>query len=80
MFELGKEKGKKAKIQEWNFDLENDLKTPEGMKKTKAQIEEAIATLKTLLRAGGDKKTFDDAQTLLHGYLAVQKVIARVGK
>lgn len=79
MFELGKGK-KKGKSQEWNFDLENDLKTPEGMKKTKSQVEEAVASLKGMLRAGGDKKTFDDTQTLLHGYLAIQKVIARVGK
>lgn len=79
MFELGKSK-KKGTVEEWNFDLENDLKNPTSLKKTKEQVEQRVQSLKGLLRSGGDKKTFDDAQALLHGYLAVQKVIGRVGR
>jgi hypothetical protein len=79
MFDMSKSK-KKKKVAEWNFDLENDLKDPVAVKKIKGQIDDQVGRLKTLLREGGDKKTFDDAQTLLHGYLAVQKVLQRIGR
>ncbi len=80
MFDMSKDDKKKKKTAEWNFDLENDLKDAGAVKKLKTQVEERIGNLKTLLRSGGDKKTFDDAQTLLHGYLAVQKVLQRIGR
>lgn len=80
MFDASKEKKKVKKTTEWNFDLENDLKEPANVKKLKTDIDQRIGDLKTLLRSGGDKKTFDDAQTLLHGYLAVQKVLQRIGR
>ena len=44
------------------------------------QVEERILQLKSMLRQGDDKKAFEQAQTLLHGYLAVQKVIQRVNR
>jgi hypothetical protein len=78
MFEMSKKPKKKAA--EWNFDLENDLKDANNVKKLKTQIDDRISNLKNLLRSGGDKKTFDDAQTLLHGYLSVQKVLQRIGR
>lgn len=80
MFDASKEKKKTKKTGEWNFDLENDLKEPANIKKMKTDIDQRIGDLKTLLRSGGDKKTFDEAQTLLHGYLAVQKVLQRIGR
>ncbi len=78
---FGMESGKKkGKLPETQFDLEVDLKDPGKLRATKEQIEERITQLKTLLRQGKDKQTFDEAQTLLHGYLAAQKVIGRVNR
>lgn len=72
--------GKKAAVETFEFDLEAELKDPGKLKATKEQVEERIQQLKTMLRQGDDKETFDKTQTLLHGYLALQKVFARVGR
>ncbi len=72
--------GKKAPMALFEFDLETELKDPGKLKAMKEQVEERIQQLKTLLRQGDDKETFDKTQTLLHGYLALQKVFARVGR
>lgn len=79
MFGMGQNK-KGAKTAEWKFDLENDLKDPNVLKQTKEQVDNRVQELKGMLRTGGDKKAFDDAQVLLHGYLSVQKVIQRIGR
>ncbi len=71
---------KKKKAAEISFDLEQDLKDPGKLRAMKEQVEERITQLKGILRHGEDKKVFDQAQTLLHGYLAVQKVIQRVNR
>ena len=76
---FGMERGKKQPVDAFEFDLEADLKDPGKLKATKEQVEERIAQLKTELRQGGDKENFDRAQTLLHGYLAIQKVLTRIG-
>jgi hypothetical protein len=62
------------------FDLELELKEPGQMRAKKEQIETRIAQLKALLRVGGEKQIFDQAQTLLHAYLAIQKVFERVNR
>lgn len=71
---------KKKKGAEFSFDLENDLKDPGKLRAFKEKVEARIQQLKILLRQGEDKKTFDQVQTLLHGYLAVQKVIQRINR
>lgn len=79
MFNLGKEKDQ-GKAPEWEFDLEKDVSDAAAKKKLKAHIEQRVAELKTLLRQGEDKQTFDKAQTLLHGFLAAEKVVGRIGQ
>ncbi len=79
MFGMGGNKKKKT-APEFSFDLEEDLKDPGKLRSIKEQIEERITQLKTMLRQGEDKKSFDQTQTLLHGYLALQKVIQRVNR
>ena len=79
MFGMGSDKKKKPDA-DYSFDLEEDLKDPGKLRAMKERVEERITQLKTLLRQGEDKKVFDEAQTLLHGYLAVQKVIQRVNR
>jgi hypothetical protein len=71
---------KKKKVAEYTFDLEEDLKDPGKLRATKEQVEERINQLKGMLRQGEDKKSFDQIQTLLRAYLAVQKVIQRVNR
>lgn len=77
---FGMESGKKKKVAEYSFDLEEELKDPGRIRALKEKVEERIQQLKTMLRQGEDKKTFDQTQTLLHGYLAVLKVIQRVNR
>jgi hypothetical protein len=78
MFGMGSDK-KKKKV-EYSFDLEQDLQDPGKLRATKEQIDARITELKTILRQGEDKKKFDEIQTLLHAYLAAQKVIQRVNR
>lgn len=77
MFDMAKKKKDNAN---WEFDLEKELSDPAKKRKYKEQVDQSVNEIKNLLRQGIDKKTFDDAQTLLHGYLAIQKVLQRVGK
>jgi len=77
---FGMESGKKKKMTEFTFDLEADLKDPGKLRAIKEQVEARIAQLKSILRSGGDQKEFDQVQALLHGYLAVQKVMQRVNR
>ena len=79
MFGMGSDKKKKPGA-DYSFDLEEDLKDPGKLRAMKERVEERITQLKTMLRQGEDKKVFDETQTLLHGYLAVQKVIQRVNR
>lgn len=77
---FGMESGKKKKMTEFTFDLEADLRDPGKLRAIKEQVEARIAQLKSILRSGGDQKEFDQVQALLHGYLAVQKVMQRVNR
>jgi len=79
MFGMQSDK-RKSKIADYSFDLEEDLKDPGKLRAVKEKVEERITQLKAILRQGEDKKAFDEAQTLLHAYLAVQKVIQRVNR
>lgn len=79
MFGMGSDKKKKPGA-DFSFDLEEDMKDPGKLRAMKERVEERVNQLKTMLRQGEDKKVFDDAQTLLHGYLAIQKVMQRVNR
>lgn len=78
---FGMESGeKKSKVADYFFDLELDLKDPGKLRAMKEQVEERVAQLKTMLRQGEEKKDFEQTQTLLQGYLSLQKVIQRVNR
>lgn len=76
MFDLNKQK-KKGAVPEYEFDVEKDFKDPSKKKALKEQINTRVQQLKGALRQGDNKEFFDQAQTLLHGYLALQKVLER---
>jgi Family of unknown function (DUF5398) len=76
-FSMDKGKNKKEILE---FDMEKDLKDPGKMREMKEKINMRVQELKAVLRQGEDKKAFEETQTLLHGYLAAQKIIERMGR
>lgn len=63
------------------FDLEKELKGPNGAKKLgelKDHIANQIEVLKKALRHGENKEEFDKAEVLLHGYMAYQQIVGRI--
>jgi hypothetical protein len=83
MFGMEKQKkGKKGeKEKEIYFDIEEDIVSdPANYKKLKTKVRERVQLIKTALRSGADKKNFDSYGVLLHGYVSLQKVIAKVNK
>lgn len=79
MFDLKKNSGG-GKKDDYQFDLEVQLKEPGEQRAMKEKLETRVAELKAFLRQGGEKQLFDQAQTMLHAYLAIQKVLDRVNR
>lgn len=79
MFGLENQKRTKKPVQEFVFDLENDLKDSKKQMEIRARIEGKIQAIKGLLRDGEGKGEFDKYGTLLHGYTSLIKVMARFG-
>lgn len=74
MYGLEKEPNKK-----FDFDLEKDLKkNPQRSKEVVDGAEKHVQELKKLLREGHNEKEFEQLGVLLHGYVALQKVIRKV--
>lgn len=78
MFGLEDHKKKKEKADEFIYELETELKNRAFFAKTKERIESRIQLVKEVLRSGESKEEFDRYGTLLHGYTAFLKVIARL--
>lgn len=65
------------------YDLEVELNGPSAKEKEqelKKLIQERVESLKTLLRKGEDREEFEQSETLLHGYLSLQKVVDKIKK
>jgi len=81
MFGMEKGKKEKSKKKELFFELEKEVvNNPANYRKLKEKMQGRIQQLKTVLRSGADKDNFDNYGTLLHGYVSLQKVLARVHK
>lgn len=76
MFGLENQK-KKKKVEEFVFDLEQDLKVSKKHQELKKKVEDRIQEIKEVLRGGENKEEFDKFGTLLHGYTSLLKVMAR---
>lgn len=75
MYGLEKEPNRKK----FDFDLEKDLKkNPQRSKEIVDDAEKHVQELKKLLREGHNEKDFKELGELLHGYVALQKVIRKV--
>lgn len=77
MFGL-EDQGKKKKKEEFIFDIEKEMKTPKKFQEFKQHLEDKIQKIKEKLRSGQNQSEFDFLGTILHGYLALFKVISRV--
>jgi len=77
MFGLEDQK-KKKKSETFVFDLEEEVKSDKKRLELKKKIEDRIQKIKDVLRSGEDKEEFDFFGILLHGYVSLQKVLARV--
>jgi hypothetical protein len=62
----------------FEFDLEKELKADHTKaKKTLKTVEERIHEIKQILRQGAGSEDFDNYGTLLHAYVALQKVLTK---
>jgi hypothetical protein len=65
----------------FEFDLEKELRAdPSKAHKLLKEIEEKIHEIKNVLRQGAGSEDFDNYGILLHGYVALQKVLTKVTK
>jgi len=63
----------------FEFDLEKDLKKhPSKTTELLKTIETRTQEIKTALRQGTQSEDFDKLGVLLHGYVALQKVLTRI--
>jgi uncharacterized protein Veg len=76
MFGLGEEKKKKA-AEPFVYELEKEWKDPQKMRAAQQNIQLRLGQIKSLLRAGGSKEEVAKISTLLNGYGAVLKIMAR---
>jgi hypothetical protein len=70
---------KKEKKGLFEFDLEKELKNdPTKGREILKQVEEKIFRIKEVLRTGSASSHFDDFGLLLHGFVALQRVLNRI--
>lgn len=62
------------------FDLELEMTNPNKAQEMKMAVQEKVQQLQNSLREGSDKEQFEKQQTLLAGYLALQKVLGRINR
>lgn len=76
MFGLEGQKKKKM-IEEFVFELEKDIKNPAKLKEIQEKVNARLHKIKEILHTGDNQEQIDRVSTLLHGYNAILKVIAR---
>lgn len=74
----GAEQKKKSKKKELFFDLELQLSDEGKRKALFANIESKIQRIKSLMRSGENKESFDKYNTLLQGYNSALKILSRI--
>ncbi len=80
MFGLESNKKKKGP-EEFFFELEKEMKSPEKQKEIKEKIEARLQKIKDALRTGeADQEEFNRWGLILHGYSSLIKVLSRVTK
>ena len=70
----------KKKRELFEFDLEKELRANPGKAKELLHVAEGkVQEVKNLLRQGAGSESFDHLGTLLHGYIALQRILTRIG-
>ncbi|MBU6149290.1 MAG: DUF5398 domain-containing protein [Verrucomicrobia bacterium] len=59
----------------FKFDLEKELKDPKKRAEIQDKCEKRIQELKAVIRQGASPSEFEDIGHLLHGYVALEKII-----
>lgn len=76
-----KKKPENKQKKELVFELEKDIVSdPENYKALRNKAKDRVQSLKTALRSGTSKENFDKYGRLLHGYVALKKVIEKIYK
>ncbi|GAB4233731.1 MAG: hypothetical protein Tsb0021_12820 [Chlamydiales bacterium] len=75
---FGLENKKKGKgDDEFTFEIEKEMLDPDKGKQMLELVEKRIGQIKSLLRGGEEKESFQKLGTLLYGYASITKVISR---
>ncbi|AAP04783.1 DUF5398 family protein [Chlamydia caviae] len=80
MFNMENTAAKEDKSSRQLFDLEKDMQDLSKAQEIKANVQDKVQKLNASLREGSDKVFFEKQQTLLAGYLALQKVLGRINR
>ncbi len=80
MFNMEKAGAKEEQASRPLFDLEKDMQDLGCAQEMKNSVQDKIQSLTASLREGADKRSFEQQQTLLAGYLALQKVLGRINR
>lgn len=62
------------------FDLEKDMQDLQKAQEMQLDVQNKVQRITAVLREGLDKESFEQQQTLLAGYIALQKVLARMNR
>lgn len=62
------------------FDLEKDMQDLQKAQAMQLGVQDKVQHITAILREGLDKESFEKHQTLLAGYVALQKVLARINR
>jgi hypothetical protein len=64
----------------FQFDLEKEMKEPKKRAQIQEKCETRIQELKTLIRQGTNPSEFDTIGHLLHGYVALEKLLKHAAR
>ena len=80
MFNMEKSAAKEEKAVRQLIDLEQDMHDLTKAHEINANVQNKVQMLTSSLREGASKESFEKQQTLLAGYVALQKVLGRINR
>lgn len=80
MFNMKSTAAKEEKSARVLFDLENEMQDLQKAQGIQLGAQEKIQKITASLREGLTKEAFEQQQTLLAGYVALQKVLGRINR
>ena len=80
MFNMEKSAAKEEKAVRQLFDLEQDMHDLTKAHEINANVQNKVQMLTSSLREGASKESLEKQQSLLAGYVALQKVLGRINR